>query len=338
MMIVMKAGATEDEIQSVIERGDRGARPHLFRGEERTVIGAIGDASTCRARPRGHPGVEQVVPILKPYKLASAQFRPDAERLRDRRQRVGGDHFAMIAGPCSVESRDHARPRRGEGRRRAAAPRRGVQAPHVAVRVPGTGAPGAGAAGRGQGGDRAARRTGAAWTSGRWRRSSRSPTSSRSARATCRTTRCSPRSAAPASRCCSSAALSATVEELVLAAEYILKEGNEGDPLRARHPHVRDRLPLHARPLRRPGAQGADAPPRVRRPQPCRGTARAGEPLSLAAAAVGADGLIVEVHPSPEDAICDGPQALHVDDFAGYVEQVERAAAVAGKVLSSVRA
>jgi 3-deoxy-7-phosphoheptulonate synthase len=61
-------------------------------------------------------------------------------------------------------------------------------------------------------------------------------------------------------------------------------------------------------------------------------------PLSLAAAAAGADGIIVEVHPQPEEAICDGPQALVSDGFADYVEQVERAAAVAGKVLSSVRA
>ena len=61
-------------------------------------------------------------------------------------------------------------------------------------------------------------------------------------------------------------------------------------------------------------------------------------PLSLAAAAVGADGIIVEVHPQPEEAICDGPQALVADTFGDYVEQVERAAAVAGKVLSSVRA
>ena len=59
-------------------------------------------------------------------------------------------------------------------------------------------------------------------------------------------------------------------------------------------------------------------------------------PLSLAAAAAGADGVIVEVHPQPEEAICDGPQQLYADRFAEYAEQVERAAAVAGKVLSSV--
>jgi 3-deoxy-7-phosphoheptulonate synthase len=59
------------------------------------------------------------------------------------------------------------------------------------------------------------------------------------------------------------------------------------------------------------------------------------EPLSLAAAAVGADGIIVEVHPDPENAICDGPQALRTDDFARYTAKVEQAAALAGKALSA---
>jgi 3-deoxy-7-phosphoheptulonate synthase len=57
-------------------------------------------------------------------------------------------------------------------------------------------------------------------------------------------------------------------------------------------------------------------------------------PLSLAAAAVGADGIIVEVHPNPDEAICDGPQQLRSEDFAGYALAVERAAALAGKALS----
>jgi 3-deoxy-7-phosphoheptulonate synthase len=58
-------------------------------------------------------------------------------------------------------------------------------------------------------------------------------------------------------------------------------------------------------------------------------------PLSLAAAAVGADGIIVEVHPEPDAAICDGPQQLYADSFAAYAEQVEQAAALAGKALSA---
>ena len=98
----------------------------------------------------------------------------------------------------------------------------------------------------------------------------------------------------------------------------------EGDALRARHPDVRDGLPVHARP---PGGPGAAASSRTCRSSSIRAT-RPGRrdwvgPMSLAAAAAGADGIIVEVHNEPEEAICDGPQALPTDGFAEYAEQVE---------------
>ena len=119
-----------------------------------------------------------------------------------------------------------------------------------------------------------------------------------------------------------------------MAAEYVLKEGNQNvHALRARHPHVRDRLPLHARPHRDPGPQGAHAPAgrsSTRATPPGRRVARRAA-VSLAAAAAGADGIIVEVHPQPEEAICDGPQQLRTEDFAEYARKVEAAAAVAGK-------
>ena len=78
MMIVMKPTATEEEVQSVIARIEScGARAHPSRGEEVTVIGAIGDREhVARLGLEGHPGVEQVVPILKPFKLSSAQLKP----------------------------------------------------------------------------------------------------------------------------------------------------------------------------------------------------------------------------------------------------------------------
>ena len=88
MMIVMKAGATEAEIQSVIARIESvGARAHPSRGEEVTVIGAIGDREhVARLGLEGAPGVDQVVPILKPYKLASSQVRHGERTVID----VGG--------------------------------------------------------------------------------------------------------------------------------------------------------------------------------------------------------------------------------------------------------
>ena len=141
MMIVMKAGATEDQVQAVIDRIEScGARAHPSRGEEVTVIGAVGDREhVARLGLEGAPGVEQVVPILKPYKLASSQMRePSVLEIGGRR--IGGEHFSLIAGPCTVESRDQVhdrRPRRAR-RRRLAVPRRRLQAA-LARRTPSRG-------------------------------------------------------------------------------------------------------------------------------------------------------------------------------------------------------
>ena len=107
MMIIMKSTATADEVQAVIARIEScGARAHPSRGEEVTVIGAVGDREhVARLGLEGAPGVEQVVPILKPYKLASSQHRePTIVEIDGRR--IGGEHFSLIAGPCTVESRD----------------------------------------------------------------------------------------------------------------------------------------------------------------------------------------------------------------------------------------
>src|SRR3954465_849185 len=109
MMIVMKSTATEEEIQAVIERIEScGARAHPSRGEEVTVIGAIGDREhVARLGLQGAPGVEQVVPISKPYKLSSRQLKGEERSVIEiDGRRIGGEHFSLIAGPCTVEARD----------------------------------------------------------------------------------------------------------------------------------------------------------------------------------------------------------------------------------------
>src|SRR6266540_4168102 len=109
MMIVMKEEATEEQIQAVVDRVESvGCLAHLSQGEVLTVIGAIGDRDRVAALGlEGAPGVDHLVPILKPYKLASSQFRKGERTVIDvDGRKVGGDHFALIAGPCTVESRD----------------------------------------------------------------------------------------------------------------------------------------------------------------------------------------------------------------------------------------
>ena len=109
MMIVMQEGATEEQIRHVIERiVQAGARAHPSRGEFVTVIGAIGDDREMVAslQLEGEPGVEKVVPILKPYKLVSADFRGTDRAVEVAGRRIGGGTFGLIAGPCAVESRE----------------------------------------------------------------------------------------------------------------------------------------------------------------------------------------------------------------------------------------
>ena len=109
MMIVMKEGATADQIDAVVDRVESvGCSAHVSKGELLTVIGAIGDRDRVAALGlEGAPGVDHLVPILKPYKLASAQFRKGERTVIDvDGRKVGGDHFALIAGPCTVEGRD----------------------------------------------------------------------------------------------------------------------------------------------------------------------------------------------------------------------------------------
>jgi 3-deoxy-7-phosphoheptulonate synthase len=126
--------------------------------------------------------------------------------------------------------------------------------------------------------------------------------------------------------------LSSTLEELLMAAEYVLKEGNEAVILcergiRTFETAYRFTLDLTAVPV----LKELSHLPVIVDPSHAAGRRDLVEPLSLAAAAVGADGIIVEVHPDPENAICDGPQALRTEGFAAYAARVQAAAAVAGK-------
>jgi 3-deoxy-7-phosphoheptulonate synthase len=129
--------------------------------------------------------------------------------------------------------------------------------------------------------------------------------------------------------------LSATLDEFLLAAEYILKEGNEKVLLcergiRTFETGYRFTLDLLAVPVLKERTHL----PVIVDPSHAAGKRHLVEPMSLAAAAAGADGIIVEVHPHPEEAVCDGPQALRLSEFPQYVDRVAQAAALAGKTIS----
>src|SRR5258708_7086461 len=113
MIIVIRPNSTQAEIDHVLERiRELGFKPHLSQGEHRTIIGVIGDENKLQAEPLSAiPGVEQVLPILKPFKLASREFHKEDSAIEVPRPgkgtsplKIGGGALAMIAGPCAIES------------------------------------------------------------------------------------------------------------------------------------------------------------------------------------------------------------------------------------------
>jgi 3-deoxy-7-phosphoheptulonate synthase len=342
MMIVMKETATEEEVDAVVAKIERaGARAHRSSGARVTVIGAIGDveqdASVSSLGLEGQPGVDRVVPILKPYKLASAQITHGTRTVLDiDGRKVGGDNFALIAGPCTVESReqmlDTARVVRDAG---ATLLRGGAYKPRTSPYA---------FQGLGQEGLRllaeAKAETGLPIVTELMDISDIDAVLEVAdvVQIGARNMQNYPllteigRSGRPALL---KRGLSATLDELLMAAEYILKEGNPNVMLcergiRTFETAYRFTLDLMAVPV----LKELSHLPVIVDPSHAAGRRDLVLPLSLAAAAVGADGIIVEVHPNPDEAICDGPQALRGEDFAGYAVAVEQAAALAGKALS----
>jgi 3-deoxy-7-phosphoheptulonate synthase len=339
-MIVMKPDATEEQILAVVDRVRAvGARTHLSRGEEVTVIGAIGDREhVARLELEGIPGVDRVVPILKPYKLASTQLR-HGERtvLEIGGRRVGGSHFALIAGPCTVESRDQtleaARAVRDGG---ATMLRGGAYKPRTSPYA---------FQGLGQEGLRllaeAKEQTGLPVVT--------ELTDARDLEVVLEVADVLQIGArnmqnyvllAEVGRAGVPVLLkrgfSSTLEELLMASEYILQEGNEAVMLcergiRTFETAYRFTLDITAVPVLRELSHL----PVIVDPSHAAGRRDLVTPLALAAAAAGADGVLVEVHPRPDEAICDGPQQLLADEFADFAARLEQAAAVAGKALSA---
>jgi 3-deoxy-7-phosphoheptulonate synthase len=341
MMIVMKEGATEAQVAAVVKRVEAvGAHAHISKGELVTVIGAIGDREhVANLELEGAPGVDHLVPILKPYKLASLQYRRDERTVVEvDGRKIGGDHFATIAGPCTVESRqvlmDAARTVKEAG---AQLLRGGAYKPRTSPYS---------FQGLGEAGLRllaeAREETGLPIVTELMDVRDMDHVlevadvvqlGARSMQNYTLLTEVG-RAGVPVLL---KRGISATLEELLMSAEYILKEGNPNVMLcergiRTYEPTYRFTLDLMAVPVLRELTHL----PILIDPSHAAGKRSLVEPLSLAAAAAGADGVIVEVHPCPEDAVCDGPQALHADQFADYLRKLEAVAELAGKQLAAV--
>jgi 3-deoxy-7-phosphoheptulonate synthase len=345
MMIVMKQDATEDEFRAVVERIESiGARARRSPGVEVTTIAAIGDREhIARLELDGAPGVDRVVPILKPYKLASREVcHGECSVLEIGGRKIGGDHFALIAGPCTVESRDQllstAHSVNAGG---ATMLRGGAYKPRTSpYAFQGLGAEGLRLLAE------AKARTGLPIVTELMDARDLEPVlevadvvqiGARNMQNYALLSEVG-RSGCPV---LIKRGLSSTLEELLMSAEYVLKEGNVNVMLcergiRTFETAYRFTLDLTAVPM----LKQLTHLPVIVDPSHAPGRRDLVEPLSLAAAAAGADGIIVEVHPAPEDALCDGPQQLRSEDFARYAQKVEAVAAIAGKTsfIPAVRA
>src|SRR5262245_25957241 len=108
MIIVLGPQTTSEQLDHILKRIDElGFKAHLSKGEMRTIIGVIGDETKLQPEPLAAiPGVEQVLPILKPFKLASREFHKNDSVIQVGKVKVGGGSLAMIAGPCAIEGEE----------------------------------------------------------------------------------------------------------------------------------------------------------------------------------------------------------------------------------------
>jgi 3-deoxy-7-phosphoheptulonate synthase len=337
LLIVMSGAATQEQIDEVVARlEEAGAAAVVTPGKQATVIGAIGERELIAALPlEGYPGVEHVLPILKPYKLVSREISPDPTVITVRGRRIGDGYFGFIAGPCTVENREQtlttARAVAAAGctmlRGGAFKPRTspytfqglGVEGLHILAE--------------------AREETGLPLV----------------------TELMDPREVEPVvetadviqigARNMSNFSLlaevgkatkpvllkrgpSASVEELLMAAEYVVREGNAQVILcergiRTFETSTRFTLDIGAIPVLK---QETHLPVIVD-PSHAAGRRELVLPLARAAVAAGADGIIVEVHPEPEHALCDAAQQIPVSDFQHFAGEISALASLMGKVV-----
>ena len=323
MLVVMSVGATDDEIVAVRRHIEAdGLTPHESRGEQRVIIGVVGDVGPRKEQVMSHlavlPGVESVTPISKPFKLTSREFHPADTVIRVGATAIGGGSLTVMAGPCAIEDRDQLmrtatavaaagatvlrggafKPRTSpysfqglgmDGVRLLTEARAETGLPVVTeVMEPGQLEPVAEYADILQIGARNMQNFPLLLAAGKVRR----PVMLKRG-------------------------ISATIEEWLMAAEYIVSAGNPQVILcergiRTFETYTRNTLDLTAVPL----LHKLTHLPVIVDPSHATGQRWLVPPMAVAAVAGGADGIMVEVHPDPDEALSDGPQSLTLEMFA----------------------
>jgi len=326
MIVIMRIGCSQDDVSRVTNRiVDAGLRVYMPNGVERTVIGVVGQSYPgLRDALESLPGVDQVIPVTRPYQLASREFHPDDTIVEVGGVTIGGNEVVVMAGPCAVESEEQVlvtaqavkaagatvlrggafKPRtspyefRGLGERGLrilADVGDEVQMPIVTeVMAPDDIDLVSQYADILQIGSRNMQNFVLLDEVGKTRKP-----------------------------ILLKRGLSSNIQEWLLAAEYILLQGNEQVILcergiRTFENYARNTMDINAIPI----IEKVSHLPVIADPSHATGKWYLVPPLALAAVAAGADGLLIEVHPNPDQALADGPQSLTFDNFRLLMSQL----------------
>jgi 3-deoxy-7-phosphoheptulonate synthase len=335
LLIVMGPASTPAQVEEVVARlAEAGAHAHVSSGKDGTVIGAIGERELLASLPlEGFPGVDQVLPILKPYKLVSRELAAESSVIDVRGRRIGGSYFGLIAGPCAVEYREQTL----EAARAVAAAggtmlRGGAYKPRSSpYAFQGLGVEGLKILAE------AREETGLPIV-----------TELMDARHVEQVVEVADVIQIGARNMQNFTLLSevgsagkpvllkrgpsATIEELLMAAEYVVKEGNAQvmvceRGIRTFERATRFTLDIGAVPVLK---QETHLPVIVDPSHPA-GRRDLVAPLARAAVAAGADGIIVEVHPRPDEALSDAAQQIPTAEFEEFAADIRALAALMGR-------
>jgi len=342
VIIVLRPDSTAEQVDHIVDHIHRlGLKTDVSRGIKRTIIGVIGDEDLVRNAPlRAIPGVEEVVPILKPYKLASREYQPEDSCFEvGFGVKVGGGHLGMIAGPCAIEGRDILKEIATSVREAGAnILRGGAYKPRTSPYS---------FQGLGEEGLKILREVG-----------------DELGMPVC-TEVMDPRQVALVDRYTDiiqigarnmqnfnllsevgqtkrpvllKRGMSATVTDLLMSAEYILAGGNKRVILcergvRSFDSSTRNLLDLSLV----PNVKGLSHLPIIVDPSHATGRPALIPSMALAAVAAGADGVHIEVHSCPEKAMSDGPQALLPEQYGQVMSQMRQVASLFGRKINQPR-
>lgn len=335
MIVVMKPTATQENIDHIVKTlHDLGLNAHLSTGESITIIGVVGDkAKFLDKNPQLMPGVERLVPISESYKLAHKKFHPEPSVIEVGNVKIGGGNFVIMAGPCAVESKEQlmesAMAAKGGGaqilRGGAYKPRtspysfQGLEEnglKYMAEVREATGLPVISEVTSIQAIESAVQHTDLLQIGARNMQNFELLKAAGKTKLPVLLKR----------------GLSATIDEWLNAAEYIMSEGNEQVILcergiRTFETSTRNTLDISAVPVLRSKTHL----PIFIDPSHASGVREYVGPLSKAAIAVGADGLMIEVHPNPAIALSDGAQSLNPEDFKTLCNELKPYISLAGR-------